>query len=130
MDASARRERNGTIAWSRLLVVTLLAIGFGWTLGFGGCSSSNAGSSPNGGPSGGGCNSGPGTCTNPTSANNCRNGAVCERVCATCDYACWVECSTNSQCAGSCDSAGNPLTCSTCPNGVCNAGFSACDIQR
>jgi hypothetical protein len=84
-----------------------------------------------GGSSGGTtCNNGPGTCTNPVSANGCRNGGVCERTCATCSYACFVECSTDAQCAGSCDSAGNPLICSSCPNGVCNAGFSACDIKR
>lgn len=76
------------------------------------------------------CNSGPGTCTNPTTGNNCRNGAVCERTCATCDYGCYKNCSTDEECTGSCDSSGNPLMCSSCPSGVCNAGFSACDINR
>ena len=71
------------------------------------------------------CTSGPGTCKNGDSST-CSCGTACDRVCATCSYACLRNCSTDSQCAGLTDSSGNPLVCSSCPQGVCNAGFSAC----
>ena len=77
---------------------------------------------------GGSCASGPGICKNGDSST-CNCGTACERVCATCDYYCARNCSTDAQCAGLTDSSGNPLTCSSCPEGVCNAGFSACSAM-
>ncbi|HEY6462431.1 MAG TPA: hypothetical protein VIY73_19820 [Polyangiaceae bacterium] len=87
-----------------------------------GCSSSSG--SGSGGSST--CSSGPGTCKNGDSST-CRCGTACERVCETCDYYCERNCSSDSECAGLTDSSGNALTCSACPEGVCNAGFSACE---
>jgi hypothetical protein len=72
---------------------------------------------------------GPGGCNNGDSST-CTCATACERVCATCDYACLRNCSTDAQCTDLLDSEGNALTCSSCPQGVCNAGFSACDAKR
>ena len=58
------------------------------------------------------CNRDPGVCTLPGTADDCRNGAVCERPCPSCDYACEVACSTDADCAGFC-SGGAPLACNT-----------------
>lgn len=63
--------------------------------------------------SGGSCNSGPGLCTDPVSGNHCRNGAVCEQPCATCDYGCYKDCSSDADCAGFCASDGSPLKCTS-----------------
>src|SRR5262249_53464009 len=54
----------------------------------------------------------------------------CEQLCATCDFSCWKLCSSDDDCVGYADSAGNPLSCSSCPGGVCNSGFKACDIDH
>jgi hypothetical protein len=75
-----------------------------------------------GGSSSGACNSGPGTCTNPTSANSCRNGAVCERPCETCDYQCLVSCSNDAECAGFCNSDGTPTKCMMFTTGASYCG--------
>jgi hypothetical protein len=80
---------------------------------------STGGSSSGSGTS---CNSGPGTCTNPVSNNNCRNGAVCERACATCDYECLVSCTDDGPCAGFCNSDGTPTTCDLFTTGVSYCG--------
>jgi hypothetical protein len=61
-------------------------------------------------------------CTNSTSNNNCRNGAVCERACTTCDYECLVSCSNDAQCAGFCNSDGSQTTCDLFTTGASFCG--------
>jgi hypothetical protein len=99
--------------------------GAGGTTGSGGGSTagnSGSGGSPNTGVA---CNSGPGTCTFPGgTADHCRNGAACQRPCATCNYACLVNCTKDSQCAGFCSSGiVAPLTCTLyAPTGASYCG--------
>jgi len=102
-----RLERAGVA--SRLFAC-VLALTFSAGVGCSGDGSSTGNSVPNGTPA---CNDGPGTCTYPGTADNCRNGAVCQRPCATCDYGCYVNCSTNDDCARNCSSDGTPETCGT-----------------
>jgi hypothetical protein len=93
------------------------------------CSDGSKGPSVGGGGGGNTCSPGPGTCKNGDSST-CSCATSCQHVCATCDYACLRNCSADSQCSDLTDSSGAPLVCSTCPQGVCNAGFSACDAKR
>jgi hypothetical protein len=125
----------------KVRIVTPGPDGYGRSCGFvppvsigGGTSSSSGGSSggSSSGSSSGGipttCPSGPGTCKAGDSST-CHCGTACEKVCATCDYYCARNCSTDSQCDGLTDSSGGSLVCSSCPEGVCNARFSACAAQ-